>query len=412
MKRWQGSLGAVACRRGRLFGHGLIIATLFMVVAMPIIAEPVFSGILTTTLDTVAGAGKASDFSYGSEQYANVRMRSSLGDRAVVQAAVNLIAATGSGAETLLYSNDQAESSTDDENYVAKLELERLYAQIRGEVTDIELGLMRVAFGYGQAFRPTDFLNPPNPLLPDARPRGSLGGTLAFYPSDLTKILFFSAGGVDPLETAGDGLLFGASGENHWSNVSVQLLYSFQAPDEDYWMGFHRSGVSLKLDTAVGIVLDALYGFDPADPEGWSGLEAALGLDASFFDGDLYTIVQYLFNGPGYLGHSQSIRELDTAELNAEELSDYNRRNYLYAQGIYSLDDYTRINFSLLFTPDDFSCSPAMGFEYEPFQGCTLAMTGRLSLDGEFLSSGERGELGPIFAGTYGSVHTTFTLRF
>jgi len=368
--------------------------------------EPTISGVVSGAANAAAGAGSSPVFGYGVEQYANLRLKADAGDSASVYAAVNLIAASGANAAALA----GAGLYTAGDNYAAALELERLYVSLRGERTDADFGLMRLAFGYGQAFRPSDFLNPPNPLVADARPRGSLGAVVKAYTPAGGKLAAFVVAGADPLAIDGSGILLGASADAHFSRASVQGLYAYRTPDGESSLGVHRAGLSVKLEATVGIALDATYALLPADGVGLDGLEAAVGVDYSFMDGKLYALAQYLYNGPGMLDPDEDLTRLYAA---GADIGVYNRRNYALVQAQYSFSDYTRAGLSCLAGLDDLSFSPALSVEHEPFQGMTVTVIARAALDERTLTgSGERGELGPERAGAYASVSATAKLRF
>jgi hypothetical protein len=319
--------------------------------------EPVISGNVSSSADADLDFADPGAFLYAFEQYANLRLLADTGESGRIHAAVNLIAASGSQAA--------------DGNYAAALELERLYLSIAGEYTDTDLGLMRIAFGYGQAFRPTDFLNPPNPLLPDARPQGVLGAALAAYPSFTVKLQGFAVSGTDPLEDGGKGMRFGTAAEAHFSRTSLQGLYCFQAPDGAAAFGLHRAGLSLKLEAGAAFVLDALYTLDPDKAADLDGLEAALGADYSIIDGKLYLLAQYLYDGPGLLDPLQA--EVSPGSGGAKQ--------YLYSAARYSFSDISRWGVSCLLSMDDASVSPALSMEHDAFQGMTTGLTARLFLD-------------------------------
>jgi hypothetical protein len=369
---------------------------------------PVISGTVNAMVQAMVGTGSFPDFHYGTEEYANLRLKAGVGDRGTVHAAVNLIAASGINSVTAV-----AAGAALGENYTAALELERLYVRIAGDTVDTDFGLMRIAFGYGQAFRPTDILNPPNPLLPEARPRGILGIATAAYPSHDIKVQGFAAGGRDPLESDGGGILSGVSVDAHFRQSSFQALYAFQFPGDDARGGINRFGFSLKLEAGAGIVLDALYALEPGFEVGLDGLEAAVGVDYSFLDGKLYALLQYLYNGPGILDPKDDLDALYAARNAGSELPVFNRRNYLFAQTLYRYSDYTRFGLSCLMALDDLSFSPALTAEHEPFQGFSLALAVRLALDERILTGqGRRGELGPDFSGARALLTITSKLRF
>ncbi|OHD79883.1 MAG: hypothetical protein A3J97_07195, partial [Spirochaetes bacterium RIFOXYC1_FULL_54_7] len=325
---------------------------------------PVVSGTVNTMVHTAVGTGSFPDFHFGAEEYANLRLKAGVGERGTVHAAVNLIASSGTNSAAVV-----ASGAAVGENYTATMELERLYVRILGDSSDTDFGLMRIAFGYGQAFRPTDILNPPNPLLPEARPRGILGIATAVYPSLDIKVQGFAAGGRDPLESDGGGMLSGASVDAHFSQGSFQALYAFQSPGDDSREGINRFGFSLKLEAGAGIVLDALYALEPGFEAGLDGLEAAVGADYSFLDGKLYALLQYLYNGPGILDPKDNLDALYAARDTGSSLPVFNRRNYLFAQTLYSYSDFTRFGLACLMALDDLSFSPALTLEHEPFQG-------------------------------------------
>ena len=233
---------------------------------------PVVSGTVNTMVHTAVGTGSFPDFHFGAEEYANLRLKAGVGERGTVHAAVNLIASSGTNSAAVV-----ASGAAVGENYTATMELERLYVRILGDSSDTDFGLMRIAFGYGQAFRPTDILNPPNPLLPEARPRGILGIATAVYPSLDIKVQGFAAGGRDPLESDGGGMLSGASVDAHFSQGSFQALYAFQSPGDDSREGINRFGFSLKLEAGAGIVLDALYALEPGFEAAWMALKLRSG---------------------------------------------------------------------------------------------------------------------------------------
>lgn len=371
--------------------------------------EPTISGVVSGAANAAAGAGASPVFGYGMEQYANLRLKADAGDSASVYAAVNLIAASGANAAALA----GAGLYTAGDNYAAALELERLYVSLRGERTDADFGLMRLAFGYGQAFRPSDFLNPPNPLVADARPRGSLGAVVKAYTPADGKLSAFVVAGEDPLEMDGSGMLIGASADAHFSRASVQGLYAYRTPDGESSLGVHRAGLSVKLEATVGIALDATYALVHADGVGLDGLEAAVGVDYSFMDGKLYALAQYLYNGPGMLDPGEDLTRLDAAIAAGADVGVYNRRNYALVQAQYGFSDYTRAGLSCLAGLDDLSFSPALSIEHEPFQGMTLTVIARAALDERTLTgSGERGELGPEHTGAYATLSATAKLRF
>jgi len=181
-------------------------------------AQMTFSGILDSTVAMNAGAGHAPEFSMGVEEFANIRFQARLREGGTFFGAVNLIAASGDYALGLA-----GAGAPIGENFIAAIELERLHLRLRGEHVDFDGGLMRLPFGYGLVWGPSDFLNPRNPLRPDARLRGILGATLVHYPNDDLKLLGFCAAPRDPLSNEGKGSLAGFSLDRRTKSLRVNF---------------------------------------------------------------------------------------------------------------------------------------------------------------------------------------------
>jgi hypothetical protein len=286
------------------------------------------------------------------------------------------------------------------DNFAAAIELERLYFRVNSDWFDIDTGLMRLAFGYGQAWGPSDFLNPRNQLLPDARPRGVLGSSIFLYPSDTAKVTAFAVTPKNPLEIDGSGFLFGASGEIHLDWGSGQLLYSYETPTADSAYGVHRGGLSLKADIELGFAADLLYTYNHEERTGISashglaaGLAASAGFDYSFYDGKVYLLGEYLYCGS----------DSDTAAAN-----DFKKNHYLYGIVTYLFTDYTSMSISCVAGFETVSFVPALSLEHDLFQGLTLSASGQAQLDRDlFTGNGKTGEFGPEKTGSY----FTFTLK-
>jgi hypothetical protein len=203
----------------------------------------VFSGVFESSVST-----RYSDsLVYGLEEYANIRMQRHIGDKATFFGAVNLVASSGVFVQNY--------EPTEDKNYIALIELERLYFRLNGESIKFDGGLMRLPLGYSQIWGSSDFLNPKNPLLPDARPRAVLGGGLFWYPTDSFKLLEFAVAPRDPFSQ--DGGITGIAADKHWDKASLQMLYSYEFPAPDA-EGFHRAGTSFKADLELSFVFDML----------------------------------------------------------------------------------------------------------------------------------------------------------
>ena len=347
------------------------------------------SALLDSTLRLGEGEG-GGGFVYGIEEYANIRLRGRVGESAVFYGAFNCIAASGLSAAAMAGAGVGAGAV--DGNYAAAIELERLYFHIANEKTGIDAGLMRLAFGYGNAFSPSDFFNLKNPLYPDARPRAVLGGLFSFYPDDDSTLRAFAAAPRYPFSVDGGAFRSGLSGERHFKNLSAQALYTFESPDksggaaEGAPEGVHRFGLSLKGDTFAGLWLDTLYSLDPAlDGGGSRELAASAGLDYSLAAFHIYFLCEYLFSG------SYSV----TADI-------YKNNNYLYALARYSVSDFTSVSAAVIFCVDDASFTPVASFTSNLFQGFTLTLSAQTPLDRSvFSGSGDDyGELGPVQSGS------------
>jgi hypothetical protein len=335
-----------------------------------------FSGFLDSRLTSRIGAGESV---FGVEEYANLRMQARIRDNAVFYGAVNLIAAAGSYVRA-----GSGVFSFAGENYAAGIEPERLYFRLNGNWADFEGGLMRLAFGYGQVFGPSDFLNPKNPLVPDARPSGILGGALSIYQGDLLRWKVFGAASGDPLTMSGG--LTGFSLDQHWNVVSLQILYSCEISAKGSRSGVHRTGLSLKADFEVGFTADILYTVDSGKGPGIEGLAASGSLDYSFFRGKCLVLAEYLYNGAD-----------SSTSVYAGNQSGFSGEHYLYGSFTYMFNDYTSLTAASLVNFSDYSLQPVLIAEHELFQGFTLTFSARIPLDRDvFTRSGNRGELGPL----------------
>jgi len=352
-------------------------------------AAPELSGVLDTTVNYTAGAGEAQAHSWGIEEYANLRLRLRTGEKATFFASFNLVAQAGNYLNAGLLGNINQNLLLGSAlqyyglNYLAALELERLYFRINGDYIDAEAGLLRLNFGYGQVWGSSDFLNPRNPLVVNARPRGVLGVNASFYPSDTLKLMGFVAGPKNPLASSGSGFMPGLSLDQHWDRASLQALYVFETPGTDFSWGIHRFGLSVKTDLELGLVADVLYALNAEKADGIDGLSAGAGFDYNFLDGDLYILFEYLFNGLS----SATAMGFGGAWLN---------RHYLYGTALYRFNDFCNLGLSAVFCFDDLSFSPFLTFNYEVFQGLSLSLTARLCLDQKDFGGNKAGELGPI----------------
>ncbi|MCL2806146.1 MAG: hypothetical protein FWD26_09420 [Treponema sp.] len=353
-----------------------LIVFIFFTVCSFVSAQMTVSGILDTSVAVQAGAGDSPAFSSGFEEYANLRFQARLRERGIIYGAINFIAASGSYAAAI------QPMAFLGENFIAAIELERLYFRLNGEHTDFDAGLFRLPFGYGQVWGSSDFLNPKNPLKPDARPRAVLGAAFSWYPIDDLKILGFYAAPRDPFSH--EGSLFGISLDRHWEKVSIQTLYSYELPKTGSAYGIHRAGLSVKADLIAGFVMDTLYTYNHAAGTKLDGLSFSFGADYSFFDGNLIVLVEYLYNGKSSstaLGYGGS----------------FFNNHYLYTGFTWRINDFANINIGLICGFNDVSFTPVISFNNDLFQGATLTITAQVPLDRDlFHGDGRRGELGPL----------------
>jgi hypothetical protein len=354
----------------------------------------VFDSTVTAVLPSDNGAGDEDEVYLGIEEYANLRLKSFVGDYATFYGAFNVSAAAGSSGFVL----SQQNGAVSGDNYVAAIELERLYIHFATEHFGLDAGLFRLAFGYGQVFGPSDFLNPRNPLFPDARPRAILGAAASFYPTGNSNLRLFAAWPKNPFTMKSDGFRGGISGEVHGRVVSVQGLFAAETASDEAPRGVYRAGLSFKADVEVGLFADALYVYAPETasimgnllPAGNNGLATSAGVDytIAFAATNLYLLTEYLYSSP------ESVTALTQANTTG-----FTHRHYLYAFARYSLSDYTSAGLSCLAGLEDATFSPEVSLTHEFFQGGTLSLSLRVPLgDGE-LGPGNAGRA--IFTGKF-----------
>lgn len=380
----------------------LFFCLLVLFAGRSLTAQMTVSGILDSTVALRAGAGDSPSASFGIEEFANIRFQSRLRERGTVTGAINLTAASGLYALPL-----GGIGFTVGDNFIASLELERLHFRLRGEHIDFDGGLFRLPFGYSQVWGSSDYLNPKNPLKPDARPRAILGAALTWFPIDELKLQGFYAAPRDVLEQEGKGSLFGLSLDHHWDKASLQTLYSFETPKDGSAFGIHRAGVSLKFDIKAGFVLDTLYTYNHEAGTELDGLSFSFGVDYSFFDGNLIVLAEYLYNG-----------ETSSTALDPERnIFGFSNNHYLYTSLTWRFSDLTNMSVAVISGFDDISFTPVVSVNHDLFQGAVLTITMQAPLDRDlFTGNGKRGELGPIppdqTEGSYFSCTVRLRLRF
>jgi hypothetical protein len=340
------------------------------------------SGILDSSVQ--ATADDTPGFSLGMEEYANIRFQSKIRDKATVYGAVNLIAAAGNyaanAAKMSALGIGAPFNSTPyvyGKNYIAGIELERLYFRLLGESVSFDGGLMRLPFGYGQVWGSSDFLNPKNPLIPDARPRAVLGAAFFWYPTEETKLLTFYSAPRDPLSQKGEGSFTGLSFDKHWNKASIQTLYSFETPKEGSDNGIHRAGLSVKADLILGFVIDALYTYNHEAETRLDGLSFSGGADYSFFDGKLIFLAEYLYNG----------ENSSTAFNPKTNLLGLPNTHYLYTSLTLRFTDYTNMSAAVIIGFDDTSFAPILTLNHELFQGTALIISAQMPYEYYFVFS-------------------------
>jgi hypothetical protein len=389
-------------RAGLLF----LVITLFVANSISLLAQSItVSGLLDSSVSLRAGAGDSPVFSYGFEEYASLRMQAKLRDFAVFFGDVNFIAAAGDPAYTAammsgLTTDWSVAASGINQSYFAVIELERLYFRINTDAIRLDGGLLRLPFGYGLVWRPTDFLNPVNPLLPDARLRGVLGAGLSWYATDTLKLAGFGAVPRNVFSLSGEGGHTGLMFEQRWDKIDMQAIYFFESPQTGSNHGIHRAGVSIKADLELGFVLDALYSYNHEAGAGINGLSISGGFDYSFFNGNLIVLIEYLYNG------SSSSTSRNAGGSFANE-------HYLYTGFTWRFDDLTNAGFALISGFSDVSFIPIVSFNHELFQGATLILSAQIPLDRDLFSGdGNRGELGPLLSRRYFDGSVKLRLRF
>jgi hypothetical protein len=350
------------------------------------------SGIFESYVSTNYGTGNAPPTSSGLEEYANIRMQAKIGERATFFGAVNFIAASGDYALGMVADT----SNVTDKNYLAIMELERLYFKLNFEyestAMNIDGGLMRLPFGYSQVWGSSDFLNPKNPLLPYARPRAILGLANSLYLTDSFKFQQFIVAPSNPF-ARNDGKTISASerhwgiagvaAEQHWDIASVQMLYSHDFPDS-VSKGFHRAGMSMKADLELGLLVDMLYTYSKGMENKKDGLSLSAGFDYSLFSGNLLILTEYLYNGAA-----------STTSI-AGGGSFFNE-NYLYTGLTWRFNDYTNAGAALISGLDDKSFMPVVNFSYDIIQGANFSLRAQVPIDNDLLhENGKHGEFGPL----------------
>ncbi len=302
------------------------------------------------------------NFSWGMNNFANLRFKSNISKYLEFQFAVNINMLSGSMTDfyRLYYLADASSifgrlsnpaSLTDIDSvksgflsipffyrstYIGGFELERMFFKVKFDYATITTGLIRYARGFGYAFSPNDFFNPRNAVNLDARPSGQLTFLTTLFPGDFWVIDIFAIAPSDPLESRGWGFKFGISTDilnlqpkNSNVNFNLQFIYTLVMPETDYtddkdklkipanYSGnfTHIAGFSMHADVEVKLTVDMIYRFEHRNFitgefygnkfYGYEGLEFAFGLDYTTAKGHLYFMIEYLFYGGGMLGFGE-----------------------------------------------------------------------------------------------------------
>jgi hypothetical protein len=381
----------------------VVFAIVLFTASQAFSADIQFSGVLDTTLSVIMPPGDLVQnqeyFYFSFEEFANLRLRANLNDNITFFGAFNLIATSGMSAYEL-YENDYISIN---DFFVGKIELERLYAHYVNDFFGVDLGLMRVAYGYGLAFKPLDFLNIPNPIYPLARPRAILGAAASLFLGDMADIRLLVTAPQNAILSNGDGILAALSGEFHTGFASFQGLFSYRTQDINAPLGMFRAGLAAKTDLIVGIFAEALFEYTPEtviyqtinsesnaqnniafqyDLDfplfGHNGIAATLGVDYSFdlfSTSKLYLMAEYL-----YSSEESSLANTYTNKTG------FHHNNYLSAVCKFFANDFLSIDVNTIMCIDDITFLPALGISYEVFQGGTLTGNFQVPLpfDGEY----------------------------
>ncbi|MCK4796626.1 MAG: hypothetical protein KAT05_04550 [Spirochaetes bacterium] len=288
------------------------------------------------------------EFSWGWNNYANLRFKADIGEYLTFGFAVNINMLAGNYtemyqlyyAQMILSVNDPLAVSLESDNlfsipfyykstYIGSFDLERLYFRVGNDYFDINTGLIRIARGYGYSFSPMDFFNPKDPLNLKARPEGKLAFVSTFYPADMWKIEAFVVAPDNPINSQGWGFKFGSATQFNVNKFNFEFLYTFFLPEIEYNKDpaelnlpeyinndfSHIIGFSMKADIEIGLFIDAIYRLDHkvlwygsyyGKPfYGYEGLEAAIGIDYTInipgTYASIYLLLEYMFYGTGMI---------------------------------------------------------------------------------------------------------------
>ncbi|MCG8570615.1 MAG: hypothetical protein MJB14_10790 [Spirochaetes bacterium] len=335
---------------------------------------------------------------------------------------------------------------------------------IQHDFFNIDIGLIRVARGFGYSFSPTDLFNPRNPINLSARPDGQLGILAKFYPMDFWRIELFALAPENPINSQGWGWKFGNATNFYLGKINFEFLYSFFLPEMEFRTVAdpsvnnlpeytnndfsHIVGFSLKADIEIALFIDMIYRFnqqwfyeaqfyDERNFYGYEGLEAAIGFDYTI-KGKVYILAEYLFYGPGALDWAFNSEdddfELDRIYNNTsdsqkwEEMSlldryyvmntaikpqHFLRHNYLFGMVRVTVNDFLNISTSYLFGIEDQSGLLNISFDVEPISALNINISAKYPFDWHLLNKNWRaGEFGPNMVGFYQDYQISCKIEF
>lgn len=411
-------------------------------------------------------------FAWGWEEYANLRMKTKVGDFLTLYLSFNIFMFSGTYTDVykIQYiqqaaSMKQQEDAPDFESrayfyqipfyykssYIGAFELDRFYLDIGNDYFAFQAGLMRIARGFGYIFSPTDLFNPRHPVNPQARQEGRLALRSQWYPADFLRLELFSIAPDNPVEQSAWGMKHGFAANFYLGKVNFETLYTFLLPEMDYLqdqaeLGFasytnndfaHIAGFSLKADIEAGLFVDMIYRFEHRWFKkgyygrryyGYEGLEAALGIDYTI-KGKVYLLAEYLFYGPGLAdwmayhynafltpGWHEVYPAGRSVYLIAEKKPmTYNRHHYLFGMFyVKKVNDYIpRLGASYMFGIEDQSGLLNVFMDIEPFQACTITLSALYPFDWNMVNRDwGYGEFGPVFLGFHQDYKVSVAVKF
>lgn len=414
----------------------------------------------------------AGKFRWGVNSLTNLRVRADVGEFVTFNLAINVnllsgVFTDGYKALYLAHTASQMVTALSPESiyntyfgipfyykstYIGGFELERVSFSAGNMYFTFEMGLMRLARGFGYAFSPTDYFNPKNPYNQKGRPEGKLAMQTVFYPGDMWKITAFAVAPDNPLESEGWGVTTGFSTMFNLGKFNFEFSYSFLLPEIAYEkdpvkLGLpetarndfsHIAGFSMKADIEIGFFIDAVYRFEHKafrtgkfynrDFKGYDGLEAALGIDYTLPGGKVYLLTEYLFYGPAALTWGESLDDLYSDNENwykkslmnrallldtSRKTGNFLRHNYLFNMIRVQINDYVGITGSAMLGLDDISAVTSVNAEIAPVQALSIGIGYSNFIDRSlFHKEFEKGELGSKNTGVYNMISITSRIRF